>query len=123
MNRRSFLKGTAASLAVLATTGVAAAASRSDGGIRASRVLADPSREIAELVREGNAARPWFAPLTPRQAYVSELLGAGLTNAAIAKRLGISERTVDNHVLKIFVKLDLHRRKQVAEWLLRSRPS
>lgn len=105
MNRRSFLKGTAASLAVLATTGVAAAASRN-----------------AELVREGNAARPWFAPLTPRQAYISELLGAGLTNAAIAKRLGISERTVDNHVLMIFKKLDLHRRKQVAEWVSRSRP-
>lgn len=122
MNRRSFLKGTAASLAVLATTGVAAAAAQGGSGIRESRVLADPTREMAELVREGNAARPWFAPLTPRQAYVSELLGAGLTNAAIARRLGISERTVDNHVLNIFSKLNLHRRKQVAEWVSGSRP-
>jgi len=85
-------------------------------------VLSDPAREIAELVREGNAARPWFAPLTARQAYVSELLAAGLTNAKIATRLGISERTTDAHVQNIFRKLDLHRRKQVAEWVSRSRP-
>ena len=85
-------------------------------------MLNDAPREIAELVREGNGARPWFAPLTARQAYVSELLAAGLTNAAIATRLGISQRTTDAHVQNIFRKLDLHRRKQVAEWVSRSRP-
>jgi DNA-binding NarL/FixJ family response regulator len=123
VNRRSFLKGTAASIAVLATTGVAAFGSRTDPETRARRVLADPSREIEELVREGNAARPWFAPLTARQAYVSELLAVGLTNGAIAGRLGISVRTTDAHVQNIFRKLDLHRREQVSEWVVRSRPS
>lgn len=122
MNRRSFLKGSAASLVLIATTGVTSVAFRSDHAIRERRVLSDPAREIAELVREGNAARPWFAPLTARQAYVSELLAAGLTNAKIATRLGISERTTDAHVQNIFRKLDLHRRKQVAEWVSRSRP-
>jgi DNA-binding NarL/FixJ family response regulator len=99
VKRRSFLKGTAASLAVLATA------------------------RIAELVREGNAARPWFAPLTARQAHVSELLAAGLTNTEIATYLGISVRTTDAHVYTIFRKLWMHRRQQVAEWVLRSRPS
>ena len=122
MNRRSFLKGSAASLALIATTGVVSVALRSDQAVRERRVLGDPAREIAELVREANAARPWFAPLTARQAYVSELLAAGLTNAKIATHLGISERTTDAHVQNIFRKLDLHRRKQVAEWVSRSRP-
>jgi DNA-binding NarL/FixJ family response regulator len=122
VNRRSFLKGSAASLALIATAGVATAASRSDRSIREHRVLNDARREIAELVREGNAARPWFAPLTARQAYVSELLAADLTNAAIATRLGLSERTIDAQVQNIFRKLDLHTRKQVGEWVSRSRP-
>jgi len=122
VDRRSFLKGSAASLALIATTGVASVASRGDHAIRSGRVLSDPSREIADLAREGNGARPWFAPLTARQAYVSELLAAGLTNAKIATRLGISERTADAHVQNIFRKLQLHQRKQVADWVRRSRP-
>ena len=122
MNRRSFLKGSAASLALIATTGVSSVAFRGGHAIREQRVLSDPAGEIAELVRGGNGASPWFAPLTARQAYVSELLAAGLTNAKIATHLGLSERTTDAHVQNIFRKLDLHRRKQVAEWVARSRP-
>jgi DNA-binding NarL/FixJ family response regulator len=99
VNRRCFLTGTAATLAILATA------------------------RLAELVREGNAARPWFAPLTARQAQVSELLAVGRTNTEIARHLGISVRTTDAHVQSIFDKLGIHRRQQVAEWVLRSRPS
>lgn len=86
-------------------------------------MLTDPPSEIAQLVREGNAARPWFAPLTTRQAHVSELLAVGLTNIEIARHLGISVRTTDAHVQTIFNKLDRHSRQQVADWVLRSRPS
>jgi len=73
------------------------------------------------MVREGNAMRPWFAPLTTRQAHVSELVAVGMTNTEIARHLGISVRTTDAHVSNIFYKLDLHRRKQLADWVLRSR--
>ena len=107
MNRRTFLKGTAASVVVLATAGV-------------SEALAQG--ELAQLVREGNAMWPWFAPLTARQAQVSELVAVGLTNTEIARHLGISVRTTDAHVMSIFNKLDLHRRKQLADWVTRSRP-
>lgn len=99
MDRRSFLKGAAASVAVVATA------------------------RFAELIREGNAARPWFAPLTARQAQITELVAVGLTNTEIARRLGISVRTTDAHVQSIFRKLDLHRRAQLLEWVSRSRPS
>lgn len=123
MNRRTFLKGAAASVAVLATAGASAAVAQSARAAREHRLLTDPPSEIAQLVREGNAMQPWFAPLTARQAQVSELLAVGMTNTEIARHLGISVRTTDAHVMSIFIKLDLHRRKQVTDWVLRSRPS
>jgi DNA-binding NarL/FixJ family response regulator len=91
--------------------------------VREHRLLTDPQSELAQLVREGNAMRPWFAPLTARQAHVGELVAVGLTNTEIARHIGISVRTTDAHVMSIFKKLDLHSRKQVSDWVLRSRPS
>jgi DNA-binding NarL/FixJ family response regulator len=123
MNRRTFLKGTAASIAVLATAGVSEALAQAGRAAREHRLLTDPQSEIAQLVREGNAMRPWFAPLTARQAHVSELVALGMTNTEIARHLGTSVRTTDAHVVNIFNKLDLHRRKLLAEWVTRSRPS
>jgi len=123
MNRRTFLKGTAASVVVLATAGVSDVLAQAGRAAREHRLLTDPQRELAQLVREGNAMRPWFAPLTPRQAHVSELVAMGMTNTEIARHLGISVRTTDAHVMSIFNKLELHRRKQLAEWVLRSRSS
>jgi DNA-binding NarL/FixJ family response regulator len=123
MNRRTFLKGTAASVVVLATAGVSEALAQAGSAAREHHLLSDPQSELAQLVREGNAMRPWFAPLTARQAHVSELVALGMTNTEIARHLGTSVRTTDAHVVNIFNKLDLHRRKQLAEWVIRSRPS
>jgi len=44
-------------------------------------------------------------PLTPREIDVLELLAEGLTNKAIAVRLGISDQTVKFHVASICGKL------------------
>ncbi|SHM37336.1 response regulator transcription factor [Cryptosporangium aurantiacum] len=46
-----------------------------------------------------------FVPLTPRQEQVLELLGAGLTARAIARRLGISPRTVTKHQEQLYRRL------------------
>lgn len=123
MNRRTFLKGTAASAVVLATAGVSEALAQALRAAREHRLLTDPRSELAQLVREGNAMRPWFAPLTPRQAQVGELVAGGMTNTQIARHLGISVRTTDAHVSSIFSRLDLHRRKELGEWVGRRRPS
>ena len=106
---------------LLATAGVAEVLAQAGRTARDHRLLTDPQGELAQLVREGNAMQPWFAPLTARQAQVSELVAVGMTNTEIARRLGISIRTTDAHVSNIFYKLDLHRRKQLADWVLRSR--
>ena len=64
---------------------------------------------------------PW-APLTPREREVAELLSAGLTNRQIADRLMVTARTVDTHVGHILAKLGFTSRAQIAAWSARRRP-
>jgi DNA-binding CsgD family transcriptional regulator len=66
------------------------------------------------LVRSAPFAepRPAFAPaeeaplLTPREREILTLLGEGLSNKAMARRLGISVHTVKFHLEALFTKLD-----------------
>jgi DNA-binding CsgD family transcriptional regulator len=67
-----------------------------------------------------------LASLSPREREVLDLLSRGLSNAAIAAVLVVSERTVDTHVRSIFGKLDLgvdsavNRRVQAAAHWIRA---
>lgn len=51
-----------------------------------------------------------FAGLTPRERSLLELLAQGLDNHQIAAHLGMSEKTVRNHVSAIFAKLGVDSR-------------
>ena len=53
-----------------------------------------------------------FTTLSPREREVLVLLTGGLANAEIAERLGISEKTVRNHVSNVFDKLGVWTRAQ-----------
>jgi DNA-binding NarL/FixJ family response regulator len=59
--------------------------------------------------------------LTRREREVAELVAKGLTNREIANQLSLSERTAQNHVQHILVKLGLPNRSQVAVWVDRSK--
>ena len=45
--------------------------------------------------------------LSPREREVLSLMAEGLTNAAIARRLWLTEKTVETHVRTILMKLGL----------------
>ena len=60
--------------------------------------------------------RPSDGPLSRREMEVAALLADGATNAQVATRLFISERTVESHVASIFNKLGVDTRLQVARW-------
>ncbi|MFJ2651829.1 response regulator [Streptomyces sp. NPDC087420] len=55
-----------------------------------------------------------LAGLTPREREILDLIGEGLTNAAIGKRLFLSEKTVKNNISRLLAKLGVERRVQAA---------
>ena len=65
----------------------------------------DPS-VVSQLVGRRRADDP-VASLTPREREVLELMAEGLSNAAIAERMVVTERAVEKHVTSIFGKLRL----------------
>lgn len=56
----------------------------------------------------------WAEPLSPREQEVARLAAMGESNAAIAERLSISERTVRAHISAIFEKLQVQDRLMLA---------
>jgi len=57
--------------------------------------------------------------LTPRELEVLKLIAEGLTNADIAERLGVAEKTVKGHVGNVLSKLQVHDRTQAAVYAWR----
>ncbi len=72
---------------------------------KAARVLLDAGRMLRETVA-----------LSEREREVLLLVRDGLANKQIARRLGITERTVKAHLTKIFQRIDVTGRTQAAIW-------
>ncbi len=73
-------------------------------------------RNVGQIVLQGvsriEPAREQFPYLTERESEVLELLATGETNGAIALRLGVSRKTIANHVTNILTKIQAVDRSQ-----------
>jgi DNA-binding NarL/FixJ family response regulator len=81
---------------------------RPAAAVVARRLRALGERGVRRGPRSATTANP--GGLTRRETEVLRLLTAGLSNAKIAARLGLSGRTVDNHVSAILRKLGVRTR-------------
>lgn len=98
---------------------------RRHGDVEHAGALERDAREIAEpagMVRalalidppNGGSSRPRPDGLTEREVEVLHLLGEGLSNRDIARRLTISENTAANHVRAVLMKTGSSNRTQAA---------
>jgi DNA-binding CsgD family transcriptional regulator len=76
-------------------------------------------RDVAWLESTGRAADP-LAVLTPREREIAALVIAGRSNREAGAELGLSERTVGNHVQSIFNRLGIGSRRELAEHVRRA---
>lgn len=63
------------------------------------------------------ALAPAGVELTRREREIAELAARGATSREIGERLGLSHRTVENHLQRVYVKLGVANRTELAELL------
>ncbi|WP_433350766.1 response regulator [Microtetraspora malaysiensis] len=78
------------------------------GGAIFSSAVAGPV--LGRIAAGGN--EPTLPALSPRERQVLDLIATGATNGAIAHRLGLSPKTVGNHISAIFLKLGVTSRAE-----------
>ncbi|MEW1780146.1 response regulator transcription factor [Streptomyces sp. NPDC086777] len=71
-------------------------------------------RSLRAEPADGPAVPSEIAGLSPRERDILALIGDGLTNREIGKRLYLSEKTVKNHISRLLAKLGVQRRVQAA---------
>lgn len=73
-----------------------------------------PLHEVLNIASEpptaNHRSRPFPAGLTSREVEVLRLTAEGLTNAQVADQLGLSPRTIGQHLRSIYTKLDVSSR-------------
>jgi len=73
----------------------------------AERVARGGSALDPKVVQRLVSADAGMNELSEREREVLSLMAEGLTNAGVARRLFLTERTVESHVRNVFLKLDL----------------
>jgi len=102
--------------------------SESRGSLRAARQVFDAlgcgpwgERARQELRASGEKSRPRAAgahdQLTPQELQIAQMAAEGLTNREIGEKLYLSHRTIGSHLYRIFPKLDITSRAQLASRL------
>ncbi|MEU5538793.1 response regulator transcription factor [Streptomyces sp. NPDC020362] len=88
--------------------------------VASGQSMLDPATtaRLMRSLRADPAATPSLPPelagLSPRERDILTLIGDGLTNREIGRKLYLSEKTVKNHISRLLAKLGVQRRVQAA---------
>jgi DNA-binding NarL/FixJ family response regulator len=88
--------------------------------LAAARGEAPLAPKAAAALLADRAARPAAIELTAREREVLALVVQGMANKQIARRLGISEKTVKGHLTNLFQRIGVTDRTQAALWAERT---
>lgn len=109
-----------------------------DAGAAGYILRTEQPEQVLEAIRTVARGEPWYSPLigdrvlawgqkdlsglyslSEREIEVMKLIGIGCSDAEIANRLAISEKTVRNHIVNIYDKLGVHSRARAVAWAWR----
>ena len=68
--------------------------------------------ELGRMARQARQSSDVRAVLTDRELQILELVSQGLTVKQVASRIGLSPRTVETHIAKLYRKLGVRNRVQ-----------
>ncbi len=84
----------------------------------ATKVLKEFAMLDKRKIKEGDK---FYSDLTEREKEILRLIALGGTNKEIAQKVGISEKTVKNHISNIFQTLHVNNRTQAAIYAMEKR--
>jgi len=89
--------------------------------VAAGQSLLDPNvtATVLERLRRRPEEDPGAPHLTDQEGKILHLLTEGLTNRQIGERLYLAEKTVNNYVSNLLMKLGMHRRTEAAVYATR----
>lgn len=85
------------------------------------KLMASVFQEINRMSSRNQPPGTEEDPLTPREIEVLKHVASGDSNRSIAKKLFISEKTVKNHLYRIFQKLNVEDRTQATLYALKNK--
>ena len=80
-------------------------------------------RRLGRLVHRRRASPSVVDALSPREREVADLVVRGSSNRQIAEQLVLSQKTVETHLRKVFDKLGVASRTEVAVAIARAEPT
>jgi DNA-binding NarL/FixJ family response regulator len=84
------------------------------------RVMAGAvANRVLEMISGNSTPKEFYDGLTARETEILRLIATGALNKQIAFRLGISEKTVRNHVSNMYEKLHIYDRSQAVLYAAR----
>jgi DNA-binding NarL/FixJ family response regulator len=84
------------------------------------RVMASAvANRVIDMLTGTSTPKEFYDGLTAREVEILKLIASGQANKQIARRLGISEKTVRNHVSNMYEKLHIYDRSQAVLYAVR----
>ena len=105
---------------VLKDSAVEAIASSIQAVMSSERVISGPiAQRMVGMLTGDVPTREFYDGLTAREVEVLKMIASGMPNKRIAYKLGISEKTVRNHISHIYEKLEIYDRSQAVLYAVR----
>jgi len=84
------------------------------------RVMASAvANRVLDMLTGASTEKEFYDGLTPREIEILRMMAAGMPNKQVAYKLGISEKTVRNHVSNMYEKLQIYDRAQAVLYAVR----